>query len=627
MESWKRLFAELLNTSPAKKLAMPLLSVLKLRLLVFLTVFASIAFVNTHAFELEGGWQSISITEDMVGKSFSQTQVKGDCDAQQAWGVYDTKRQPSKTEGQWVRLHWQDDSRTITDEMVGYGLFIYTPEGKKCSLKTKGYAENLRKASRLASGWNFISASKGMVGKSFAELPLAGTCAVEKVRLYSLKGCEMARRDPEDQGTCVGDYAIIDPAAKITNFYLGKGVWVKAASDCTLDDSTPAEVLCNEAECAAKSGCDGTNYRTYGCQNKECSEVLSKIRGCTVEEKAKAEGVNLVPELVVNPQEGVKGGDTIEVALNVKNTGTKSTRAKDVLGQCAGPSDNNCRMSFFSVVHFYKDKEYGPEVAPSASADVSLLFPEKEIKPKGEGKLEVIKRSVKIPDDFSGNLVIVAVVDSQQKYVEAEGGEDDNRQTKTIAVRPAKLPDLVATEAEPVPALEKVPVTLESVKIKVKNTGELDAVAENQFLENTVTIKKGNEVICSGSIRNLLTIKPGQFAEGLPSVSVKAPGNNPCPIDDKDANYWAVIDVDSLSAVKESDEKNQFPFQFKGPQTCSPLGSREAGKYCSIATGTWLTQRADGQQCSHNFECKTELCIKNKCVTEAQKEQILKIVS
>ena len=51
-----------------------------------------------------------------------------------------------------------------------------------------------------------------------------------------------------------------------------------------------------------------------------------------------------------------------------------------------------------------------------------------------------------------------------------------------------------------------------------------------------------------------------------------------------------------------------------------------AEKYCSISAGTWLTQKASGELCSHNFECSLELCVKSKCVTQEQKDKILAIV-
>ncbi len=199
------------------------------------------------------------------------------------------------------------------------------------------------------------------------------------------------------------------------------------------------------------------------------------------------------------------------------------------------------------------------------------------------------------------------------------------------------MPNLVATAAEPEPTLETIPVILSSVRIKIKNIGESSAIAEQQFLESKVSVLKGNVEICSGLSRNLLTIKRNEetSAQQFPSVDVKSAGGTPCPIDDKNANYWAVVEVDTSQTspegqkgvVSESNENdNKQTFQLKGPQQCTPIGAREAERYCSISSGTWLTQKDANQQCSHNFECRTELCLRSKCVTEVQKEQILKIV-
>ncbi len=617
-------------------------AVLAVFLLVTL-IFASTSAVAEQS--ILAGANDIIISGDMAGKTLED--LKGTCSLIISAFVYDTKAQPAK----FVPVHIYGDppySRRISEDMVGKGLRIVSAEN--CNLATSGTVPYLGKASRLDAGSNLIGVSTGIAGKSFGAVK--GTCTVEKVGLYAPKACEAMRSDEESTAQCDRDFIIFDPDKPVDNYYKGKGIWVKAASDCTLDDGTPAEILCKESECETKSGCDGTNYRTYGCQNKECSEVISKKRECTAEEKAKEEGVNLVPELEVTAPAGVKGGSEIVVALKVKNTGTKSTNHPDVVGKCpaAGVVNLNCGYAFGASVSFRKGDKQGLEVMlmPRVSAAVTHLVTflgetfssvkaaNKQVNKaiKAGESLGVLRETVKIPEDFSGKLVITAAVDAENFYIETR--ENDNDDFKEVEVQGASKANLVATEAEPMPTLEKVPMTLESVKIKVQNIGEREAVAENKFLENKVTVKKGSTEICSGSIRiDMSPVKPGAFVTDLPDIAVKAPGNSPCPINDKDANYWAVVEVDTMQAspgdpkgaVTESNEDdNNKPFQLKGPSICSP-GSRQAGAYCSIATGTWLTQKTPLQQCSHNFECKTELCVKSKCVTPEQKDLILKIVT
>lgn len=590
---------------------------LKLAFLSLLAVaFALSGLLSVSAQELNGGWEDIAISEDMVGRSISSGTVKGSCNVVQAWGAYSTKRPASQTEGNWIRLHWQEDSRTITKDMAGFGLRLFTPENTKCSLGTKGYTDNLGKASKLSSGWNFISVSKSMLQKSFSGI--SNTCSISKVRLYSPATCAGVRENPDSLGEpCDGDYLMIEPETKLIDFYLGKGIWVKVASDCTLDDGTPTEVLCSEAECAAKSGCYDTQYLTYGCSNKECTPLSS--RECTEKEKEALKGVNLVPEIVINPSEGLKSGDTIEITFYIKNIGAKEAT------QYGMKEKGTTTLS--NLVYFYKSKEYGPEALPQIYAPISvLLLPDSAIKPGEAGKVQLAKQTVKIPDGFSGDLVIAAVVDAQFSYHETN--EDDNRLKVALNVQkpgPASLPDLAATKIEAVPKVESFPAPLSSVNVFVENKGKITAVAEKQFLEIKISILKGSTEICKDSRVQLVAIKSGE-SERFSLWPKSVTGQDSCNLDDKSANYRAVVEVDTLNAVAESDENNKFTFAIKEELACSPLGGREGGEYCSISAAKWKEQKEAGQSCMHNFECKTELCVKQKCVSETQKKDILKIL-
>ncbi|MBI2141246.1 hypothetical protein HYU16_02370 [Candidatus Woesearchaeota archaeon] len=384
--------------------------------------------------------------------------------------------------------------------------------------------------------------------------------------------------------------------------------------------------------CSSKCTIDGNRYESSECEQK-CAAATAQL----------PQGVNLFPELAVTPQEGLKGGDTMQVVLRVKNTGTKGTKDSSVFGKCTGAASQICGLSFYSIVYFYKDNEYGSRVLPELSATADLVS--NEIKPLGAGSLEVIKQSVKLPDDFSGKLVVVAVIDSQQTYPEAEGGKADNKQSATLTAGASAPPNLVPTEAEPSPSLDALSttgsVTVYSVRVRVKNDGGRIAKAD-QFLENKVSILKESSEICRGESRDLgeirAGIKPGESKDFNPSV--KALNGEPCKIDDKNANYWAVVDVDTMQqgnakgVITESSETdNGQTFQLKGPQQCSPPGTRQAApadKYCSI-TGAWLTQKDVNTACTHSFECRTDLCLgkesnSKKCISEEKKAKILEIV-
>lgn len=186
--------------------------------------------------KLPGGMQDVAVSEDMIGKSFSA--LKGDCEVKAAWGASNPKKAFSQKEGTWVKLY---DSSTITEDMAGSGIKLYTTEGRECTLATKGYPEKLGKASNLAagfkSGYNLISVSKSMAGKSFEDFK--GTCTFEKILYYFPQLCAAANlRDPNSVPQVCGgsssDYAIISPNTKLNELYLGKAFWVKVTSDCKL---------------------------------------------------------------------------------------------------------------------------------------------------------------------------------------------------------------------------------------------------------------------------------------------------------------------------------------------------------------------------------------------------------
>ncbi len=386
------------------------------------------------------------------------------------------------------------------------------------------------------------------------------------------------------------------------------------------EQSCPSGKLPQSRSCTGGSTCKSET------RCLESSTCTSSTPSETKTSEGAKEGVNLAPELVVAPQEGLKGGDTMHVIFYVKNTGTKSTNAEDVLKRC-NTATTNCKISTTLDIGIQSGSTLTPLIEQTAYKDINPLFypATQEIKPGDAGKLEVARKTVTIPESSQGNVVITATV-TPQSGVEDAGNLGDNRKTVTLAVEGLGLPNLVATAAEVSPRIEAFPATIQSVAITIKNTGERSVVAKNQFLENKVTIKKEDAEFCKGESRNLID-EPGikkDETRDFPAT-IKSITGTPCVLDDGKANYRAIVEVDSSGIIQESSEENTFTFVIKEQPKCE-IGTRQAGRYCNLATGTWLTQKEAGQQCSHNFECQTELCIKQKCVSEKQKEDILKLL-
>jgi hypothetical protein len=52
---------------------------------------------------------------------------------------------------------------------------------------------------------------------------------------------------------------------------------------------------------------------------------------------------------------------------------------------------------------------------------------------------------------------------------------------------------------------------------------------------------------------------------------------------------------------------------------CYSAGHRKEGKYCSYETYEFASQLEDGKSCENNFECKSNICIEEKCGEEQNK--------
>ncbi len=59
---------------------------------------------------------------------------------------------------------------------------------------------------------------------------------------------------------------------------------------------------------------------------------------------------------------------------------------------------------------------------------------------------------------------------------------------------------------------------------------------------------------------------------------------------------------------------------------CLPIGYREDGEYCS-ASGGFVPQQVADNYCQNNFECSSNLCISNACVSEGLWQRFLDFIS
>lgn len=67
---------------------------------------------------------------------------------------------------------------------------------------------------------------------------------------------------------------------------------------------------------------------------------------------------------------------------------------------------------------------------------------------------------------------------------------------------------------------------------------------------------------------------------------------------------------------KEVENKSEEKENFTELDKCNPIsiGLRKNGEYCSLDK-KWIEQKEEGELCENNFECKSNLCIDNECVS------------
>ncbi|MEM3074777.1 MAG: hypothetical protein QW727_02440 [Candidatus Pacearchaeota archaeon] len=80
---------------------------------------------------------------------------------------------------------------------------------------------------------------------------------------------------------------------------------------------------------------------------------------------------------------------------------------------------------------------------------------------------------------------------------------------------------------------------------------------------------------------------------------------------------------EAIKVFEEEDKqilmcKDSCPFKDK----CYPFGYRKSGEFCSDE-GTFIKQLAEESPCDNNFECSSNLCLDNKCVSSSLIEKII----
>ena len=99
-------------------------------------------------------------------------------------------------------------------------------------------------------------------------------------------------------------------------------------------------------------------------------------------------------------------------------------------------------------------------------------------------------------------------------------------------------------------------------------------------------------------------------------------------------DYIIKKDIITKNSIEEDEQETEEDTQETGESeevqcngctlngTCLPIGYRKSGKYCS-ENKIWIEQIVKDESCENNFECKTNMCIDNKCMSSSLWQKII----
>ena len=84
------------------------------------------------------------------------------------------------------------------------------------------------------------------------------------------------------------------------------------------------------------------------------------------------------------------------------------------------------------------------------------------------------------------------------------------------------------------------------------------------------------------------------------------------------------IDENKCSFICEKEPKISLVCKDSCPldNKCYPFGYRKANNYCTDE-GNFIEQSKSEEKCDNNFECKSNLCIDSKCISQGMFQKFL----
>ena len=210
-----------------KKIILSISLIVLIGLVVFVSASMTLKSNGTYDVEtsISKGWNLIAATIPEQGiLEDSEIQLE---DIKAAW-FYTTKFGELSPTGEYVRAYPNFDEKRFNQaddtEMIRNAMWVYSDKSGILKYNT---LENYKEldSRNLWRGWNFVTITPDMVGKSLNEIK--GSCNVEKV--YGWNNQEISGG---------GNWDSISLTYKFGENVVSKGILIKVSSNCNLGTST-----------------------------------------------------------------------------------------------------------------------------------------------------------------------------------------------------------------------------------------------------------------------------------------------------------------------------------------------------------------------------------------------------
>jgi hypothetical protein len=134
----------------------------------------------------------------------------------------------------------------------------------------------------------------------------------------------------------------------------------------------------------------------------------------------------------------------------------------------------------------------------------------------------------------------------------------------------------------------------------------------------------GNEIVNDGEWHHVVGIYDGTnsliYVDGkldkseIRTNNIHTPGENLNIGSNYNQKYFFKGIIDEVKIWNYALSEDEVIKEFGISSECESTGLRQLGKYCSFDK-TWINQKAEEEICENNFECETNVCVDDVCIS------------